>query len=159
MVCIVLSFWLGHAWAKTPETKFLDQKPEQYLVAKPATTTTTVPQRKQVDRVEPQAVTQTVAPSESWVEQCHAWASQAGIELPDSAITLIGRESSCNPSIMNHSGSGAGGIPQALPYTKMGCTMDEAGAPCQLIWMENYVIGRYGSWDSALAHSNATGWY
>jgi hypothetical protein len=124
-----------------------------------ATTTTTVLVVKTTPK--PINTTPVVAPTGDWVTQCHTWANMAGIELPPSAIKLIQRESSCNPTVMNHGGSGAGGIAQALPYTKMGCPMtytDEA-ATCQLRWMLNYVNVRHGGWDGALAHSNAKGWY
>lgn len=134
------------------------QKYEQYIIARPATTTTTT--TTTTTRPKPPAVRQVSAmPTGDWVAQCHLWAEQAGIVLPDAAIKLIGRESSCNPSVMNRGGSGAGGIPQALPYTKMGCPMDTSGAVCQLKWMHGYVMGRYGSWENALAHSYSHNWY
>lgn len=125
------------------------------------TTTTTVPPTKKTVNTTPKAPApvQAYTPTGDWVAQCHAWAAQVGVTLPPSAITLIGRESSCNPSVMNHGGSGAGGIAQALPYTKMGCSMDAAGAPCQILWMQNYVNARYGGWDGALSHSYSRGWY
>lgn len=93
-----------------------------------------------------------------WVAQCHAWAKEAGIVLNDSAIKLLERESHCSPTVMNPTSS-AGGIPQALPWTKMGCELSVAGAPCQLKWFQGYVMGRYGSYEAALAHSYSVGWY
>lgn len=96
--------------------------------------------------------------SGTWVEKCHAWAAQAGISLDSSAIKLLERESHCNPLARNP-GSSAGGIPQALPWTKMGCPLSEAGAPCQLKWFQSYVLGRYGSYSAALSHSYSVGWY
>lgn len=93
-----------------------------------------------------------------WVTQCRVWASQAGITLDDSAIKLLERESHCSPTVCNPNGV-ACGIPQALPWTKMGCELSAAGAPCQLRWFQNYVFGRYGSFANALAHSYAYGWY
>ena len=94
----------------------------------------------------------------SWIEQCQIWASQAGVSLPSAAITLISRESKCNPTICNPNGL-ACGIPQALPFSKTGCELSVAGAVCQLQWMQSYVMNRYGSWESALAHSYANNWY
>ena len=106
-----------------------------------------------------QASAQTVsAPTGDWVTNCHTWASQAGIVLNDSAIKLLERESHCNPLAWNAS-SGAGGIPQALPFTKTNCQLSIADAPCQLKWFQGYVMGRYGSYESALAHSYANSWY
>lgn len=98
------------------------------------------------------------APTGSWVDQCTEWANQAGVSLPSAAITLISRESKCNPTICNPNGL-ACGIPQALPFSKTGCELSVAGAICQLKWMESYVMGRYGSWEKALSHSYANNWY
>lgn len=98
------------------------------------------------------------AVSGDWVAQCHAWASQAGITLDNSAIKLLERESHCNPVSRNPTSS-AGGIPQALPWTKMGCPLSVEGAPCQLKWFQGYVLGRYGSYSAALGHSYRAGWY
>lgn len=75
-------------------------------------------------------------------------------------VTLWNRESGWNPYAMNTS-SGAYGIPQALPGSKMA----SAGADwqtnpvTQITWGLNYITGRYGSPCSALAHSNSVGWY
>lgn len=96
--------------------------------------------------------------SGDWVTQCKAWAAQVGISLPSAAITLIGRESKCNPTICNPNGV-ACGIPQALPWTKMGCSLSATDAGCQLKWMQSYVMGRYGSWEAALSHSYTHNWY
>lgn len=106
----------------------------------------------------PAPTPQPVTVSGNWVGQCNAWAAQAGITLDDSAIKLLERESHCNPLARNPSSS-AGGIPQALPYTKMGCQLSIEDAPCQLKWFYNYTINRYGSFANALAHSYSVGWY
>lgn len=100
----------------------------------------------------------TKTPVGNWVEQCHQWAAQAGVVLPPAAITLIGRESNCNPTICNPNGI-ACGIPQALPFSKTGCSLSVEGAVCQIKWMQSYVFNRYGSWEAALAHSYAKNWY
>ncbi len=106
-----------------------------------------------------QSVSASAVPvSGNWVTQCHAWAAQAGVSLNDAAIKLLERESHCDPLARNPSSS-AGGIPQALPYTKMGCPLSAAGAPCQIKWFQGYVLSRYGSFDAALAHSYQAGWY
>jgi len=91
---------------------------------------------------------------------CAEWMTQAGITDPGNAIILINRESGCNPQATNRN-SGAYGIPQALPGSKMA----SAGADwqtnpvTQLRWMQSYVIGRYGSWAGAVGFSNTHGWY
>jgi hypothetical protein len=76
------------------------------------------------------------------------------------AAQLITRESGWNVHARNPS-SGAYGLPQALPGSKMAT----AGADwrtnpvTQLRWMRSYVAARYGGACAALAHSHATGWY
>ena len=105
-----------------------------------------------------QSTQETTKTNADWVEQCHVWANQAGITLNSAAIKLLERESHCNPLARNPTSS-AGGIPQALPWTKMGCPLSNEGAPCQLRWFNRYVIDRYGSYESALAHSYAVSWY
>lgn len=100
------------------------------------------------------------APSGSWVDRCHRWADLAGITLNSSAIKLLERESHCDPTARNPYSS-AGGIPQALPWTKMGCNLSwsDEDAVCQLKWFKRYVESRYGSYEAALAHSYSHGWY
>lgn len=85
---------------------------------------------------------------------CGEWMVAAGITDMANATTLINRESGCNPNAVNKS-SGACGIPQALPCSKLG-TNDPVE---QLKWMQNYVNNRYGSWANAVSHSNSKGWY
>ncbi len=73
---------------------------------------------------------------------------------------LWNRESGWNQFAENAS-SGAYGIPQALPASKMA----SAGADwrtnpiTQMQWGLSYIKGRYGSPGAAWAHSQATGWY
>ena len=75
-------------------------------------------------------------------------------------VLLWNRESQWNPYAENAS-SGAYGIPQALPGSKMA----SAGADwrtnpiTQINWGIGYIKGRYGTPCSAWAHSNAVGWY
>jgi hypothetical protein len=70
------------------------------------------------------------------------------------------RESQWNDRAMNAS-SGAYGIPQSLPGSKMA----SAGADwqtnpvTQITWGLDYIAGRYGSPSAAWAHSQAVGWY
>lgn len=99
--------------------------------------------------VAPQTQTPT-APSGS----CHDWMVAAGVTDIASAYTIIMRESGCNPNAVNRS-SGACGIPQALPCSKLG-TSDPVE---QIRWMQNYVVSRYGSWAGAVAFWNAHSWY
>lgn len=75
-------------------------------------------------------------------------------------VNLWNRESRWNPYAENAS-SGAYGIPQSLPGSKMA----SAGADwrtnpaTQITWGLGYIAGRYGTPCSAWAHSNAVGWY
>lgn len=87
---------------------------------------------------------------------CADWIAGAGITDVGTASELIRRESGCNPNAVNPS-SGACGVGQALPCSKTGCQMGDGA--CQTIWMNSYVLGRYGSWSAALAHHNQVGWY
>lgn len=57
-----------------------------------------------------------------------------------------------------HNDSGAHGIPQALPGSKMGPGW-ESDARVQIRWGLGYIDGRYGTPCAALAHSYATNWY
>ncbi|WP_456093928.1 aggregation-promoting factor C-terminal-like domain-containing protein, partial [Ornithinicoccus halotolerans] len=57
--------------------------------------------------------------------------------------------------------SGAYGIPQALPGSKMGSAgSDWATNPAtQIRWGLGYIQGRYGSPCGAWSHSQSVGWY
>ena len=93
---------------------------------------------------------------------CSEWMAAAGVPSTSSVNYLIGKESGCNPNSVNRS-SGACGIGQALPCSKMGLVNPDGTSSAspveQMQWMNSYVIGRYGSWDAAAAHHRATGWY
>ena len=73
---------------------------------------------------------------------------------------LWNRESSWNYQAENAS-SGAYGIPQALPGTKMSEVADDwaTNPSTQITWGLNYISGRYGTPCSAWAHSESVGWY
>ena len=87
---------------------------------------------------------------------------QAGISASDfeDAEWLITKESGWIINRSNSS-SGAYGLPQALPGSKMASAgADWQTSPVtQLRWMNGYVMGRYGSWANAVAHSKSEGWY
>jgi TP901 family phage tail tape measure protein len=74
------------------------------------------------------------------------------------------RESGWNNMAYNRS-SGAFGIPQALPFTKMPKAAwppwagGTASASSQIIWGLNYIAGRYGNPAAAFAHDLSLGWY
>ncbi|WP_051259294.1 ubiquitin-like domain-containing protein [Schaalia suimastitidis] len=98
---------------------------------------------------DPKAIAQTMVAARGWDDsqfQC--------------LVVLWQRESGWNPYAENRS-SGAYGIPQSLPGSKMA----SAGADwrtnpaTQITWGLGYIAGRYGTPCGALAHSNSVGWY
>lgn len=68
------------------------------------------------------------------------------------------RESGWSSMARNPS-SGAFGIPQALPATKMPAAAQRGDAGAQILWGLNYIKDRYGSPAAALAFHNAHNWY
>ena len=75
-------------------------------------------------------------------------------------VALWNRESGWNPSSRNRS-SGAYGIPQALPASKMASAGSDylTNANTQINWGLSYIKGRYGSPSAAYQHQQRTGWY
>ena len=75
-------------------------------------------------------------------------------------VKLWDKESGWDPNSHNSS-SGAHGIPQSLPASKMaseGADYYTNGYP-QIRWGLKYIKGRYGSPSAAWAHSQSKGWY
>ena len=168
---VALIFFASEGWASDRDSRVeLKAQPTVYVEKRipkitntttTTTTTTTVPPTRRKVQETPEVAPVSIEPLEGdWVAQCKVWAEMAGIDLPASAITLLDRESDCNPTVRNPNSS-AGGIAQALPWTKMGCGLSwsDEDAVCQLKWMHGYVMGRYSSWENALAHSHRVGWY
>lgn len=112
-----------------------------------------------VDRITAVGMKKSVPPE--W-ETCASYARAAGVSEADIyvALTLIYRESGCRFDATN-AGSGAYGIPQALPGSKMA----SAGADwqtnpvTQIRWMIGYVTGRYGGWSQAWNFWQTRHWY
>ena len=75
-------------------------------------------------------------------------------------VALWNKESGWRVNAANSS-SGAYGIPQALPGSKMGSAgSDWATNPAtQITWGLGYISGRYGTPCGAWGHSQAVGWY
>lgn len=82
----------------------------------------------------------------------------------DALYALWSRESGWSATAQNPQ-SGAYGIPQALPYTKMPragwppSAGGAASAPTQIAWGLSYIKARYGTPSAAWAHEQAEGWY
>lgn len=76
-----------------------------------------------------------------------------------SLVQLWNRESGWNPNA--HSGSGAHGIPQALPASKMSAYGDDylTNYVTQINWGLNYINSKYGNPTNAWNHMSSTGWY
>lgn len=76
-----------------------------------------------------------------------------------SLINLWNRESGWSTHAANP--SGAYGIPQALPGSKMSGAGPnwQSNAETQIRWGLGYIASRYGSPNGAWAHSQASGWY
>jgi hypothetical protein len=74
-------------------------------------------------------------------------------------VSLWNRESGWNTHAANP--SGAYGIPQALPGSKMASAGGDwqNSYETQVTWGLGYISGSYGSPCGAWAHSNAYGWY
>lgn len=93
---------------------------------------------------------------------CAEWARAAGVSEAELSIALdlIYRESGCRVNATNAS-SGAYGIPQALPGSKMAAYGAdwETNPVTQIRWMISYVNGRYGGWSQAANWWYSHGWY
>ena len=87
----------------------------------------------------------------------------AGISEKDwSAVDyIVGRESSWRHNVWNTGGSGAYGLCQSLPATKMASAGDDymTNPVTQLQWCDQYAEKRYGSWSNALAFWQANRWW
>lgn len=114
--------------------------------------------REPVDRIVAVGAKKSIPPE--W-GSCADWALAAGVSEADlsAALDLIYHESGCRVDASNP--SGAYGIPQALPGSKMAAMgSDWATNPVtQIKWMIGYVNGRYGGWSQALEYWYSHGWY
>lgn len=84
------------------------------------------------------------------------WMRAAGIAESDFGYVdyIIDRESGWAPTKYNYAGSGAYGLGQALPASKMAAFGDDymTNPVTQLKWANAYAVGRFGSWANAYAH-------
>ncbi|MDN3495185.1 hypothetical protein QL996_04540 [Planococcus sp. APC 4015] len=75
-------------------------------------------------------------------------------------VSLWNKESGWN-YLAHNASSGAHGIPQALPGSKMGSAGADwqTNAATQVAWGLGYIAGRYGNPCGAWSHSQSVGWY
>lgn len=89
------------------------------------------------------------------------WLQQAGIPESWWPITneIISAESGWNPKA--HNSSGAYGLPQSLPASKMASAGSDwrTNPITQLKWYKSYIKSRYGSIGHAISFRHAHGWY
>lgn len=113
--------------------------------------------KEPVDRIVAVGAKKSIPPE--W-ETCASWARQAGVSEADlsAALDLIYHESGCRVDAANP--SGAYGIPQALPGSKMASAGAdwETNPVTQIRWMAGYV-SRYGGWQGAINFWYSHGWY
>ncbi|WP_310017376.1 transglycosylase SLT domain-containing protein [Microbacterium resistens] len=86
------------------------------------------------------------------------WLAAAGIDPADWGYVdyIVSRESGWNPNAVN-SGSGASGLVQALPCSKVpGNCFDPVD---NLRWANGYAVGRYGSWAAAQSFWSNNHWW
>ena len=117
--------------------------------------TKTVTSRSSTSR----AISGSVAEHQSYAEQmCNSYGwSQTDFEC---LVKLWNKESGWNPNAYN-SRSGAYGIPQALPGSKMASAGSDyqTNYKTQINWGLGYINSRYGNPQNAWNHALSTGWY
>lgn len=90
------------------------------------------------------------------------WLKQAGFRAAEIAAAnwIVSRESGWNPKATN-SGSGAYGLPQSLPGSKMASAGSDwrTNPLTQLKWMKSYIRERYGTANAAKAFWQSHNWY
>lgn len=74
----------------------------------------------------------------------------------DAKAFIYSHESGNNPASINRS-SGACGLGQALPCSKMPCSLQDYA--CQDNFFTGYMISRYGTWENARAFWIAHRWW
>lgn len=91
------------------------------------------------------------------------WMAAAGIAESDYGYVdyIIDAESGWGVTKWNYGGSGAYGLGQALPASKMAVFGDDymTNPVTQLKWANSYAVGRYGSWAGAYAFWTTSHWW
>lgn len=81
---------------------------------------------------------------------------QAPTSEQEAKMFIYMKESGNNPYAVNKS-SGACGLAQSLPCSKMNCALGDYA--CQDAWATQYMLNRYGSWANAQAFWLAHHWW
>ncbi len=91
------------------------------------------------------------------------WMAAAGIASSDYGYVdyIVGHESGWSPTKFNYGGSGAYGLCQALPASKMASAGGDymTNPITQLKWCNGYAVGRYGSWAGAYSFWTSHSWW
>ena len=91
------------------------------------------------------------------------WMAAAGIAEADYGYVdyIVGRESGWSATKYNYAGSGAYGLCQSLPASKMATAGSDymTNPITQLKWCNSYAVGRYGSWAGAYNFWLAKHWW
>jgi uncharacterized protein YabE (DUF348 family) len=130
------------------------------LTGKVATSTVVVaPPVSEQDKVGTQQPTVTPAGSAQQIASGMVSARGWGSGQFSCLVSLWDKESGWRTNAANP--SGAYGIPQALPGSKMASAGADwqTNAATQITWGLNYISGVYGTPCAAWAHSQATNWY
>jgi septal ring factor EnvC (AmiA/AmiB activator) len=103
----------------------------------------------QAKRDKQEAERQRIAQATKQVTGSTAYAS-------DAKMFIYMKESGNNPNAVNKY-SGACGLAQALPCSKMNCALGDYA--CQDAWATKYMQSRYGTWENAKAFWLANNWW
>lgn len=129
------------------------------------TTTTTTTSKKQTTTKRTQTTTRSTTQAtgtkaeyqeyaKGYMEEVYEW----GEEDFNALVNLWNRESGWNANAYNRS-SGACGIPQALPCSKITNSEGSNDWKAQIRWGLKYIKNRYGSPSAAWEHFKKKGWY
>lgn len=147
-------------WTLVTRTPIPMDHPEEPRVQEPTPQPTPTPTPKPT----PKPTTAVYRPSRTFnssVSDARAYAkSSVGTSQFSCLDILWDRESGWRTAAENRS-SGAYGIPQALPGSKMASAGDDwrTNPVTQVKWGLRYIEGRYGSACNALQHFYNVGWY
>jgi uncharacterized protein YabE (DUF348 family) len=136
----------GVVVSRTPIASAITTQPVAEIVR---VGTQTVPPVTNVDPGSAQAIAQQMVAARGWDDQQFAC-----------LVQLWNRESGWRVNAENKS-SGAYGIPQALPGSKMATVADDwrTNPATQITWGLNYIAGRYSTPCGAWSSFQAKGWY